>query len=142
MARGARWGRIDGKMNRSAEEADSGHVDANVVRRLLQHVPLTVTQTVLVTRGPQVLAARGALKPVEAADVAVYIAEGWRDAAQTLRIQFMTLPLSPDARLLLTYPLRGGYQLTLVDAEGAPLEQLRRLGGQLLTVLASAGMGR
>ena len=35
-------------MNRSTEEADSGQVDANVVRRLLQHVPLTVTQTVLV----------------------------------------------------------------------------------------------
>jgi hypothetical protein len=88
------------------------------------------------------LAARGALKPVEAADVAVYVAEGWRDTAQTLRIQFMPLPLAPDARLLLTYPLRGGYQLTLVDAESAPLEQLRRLGGQLLTVLAAAGMGR
>ena len=129
-------------MNRSTEEADSGQVDANVVRRLLQHVPLTVTQTVLVTRGPLVLAVRGALKPVEAADVAVYVAEGWRDTAQTLRIQFMPLPLAPDARLLLTYPLRGGYQLTLVDAEGAPLEQLRRLGGQLLAVLAAAGMGR
>ena len=129
-------------MNRSAEDAESGHVDANVVRRLLQHVPLTVTQTVLVTRGPLVLAVRGALKPVEAADVAVYVAEGWHDAAQTLRIQFMPLPLSPTARLLLTYPLRGGHQLTLADAEGAPLEQLRRLGGQLLSVLAAAGMGR
>ena len=129
-------------MNRSTEEADSGQVDANVVRRLLQHVPLTVTQTVLVTRGPLVLAVRGALKPVEAADVAVYVAEGWRDTEQTLRIQFMPLPLSPDARLLLSYPLRGGTQLTLVDAEGAPLEQLRRVGGQLLAVLAAAGMGR
>ena len=129
-------------MNRSADDEDSGYVDVNVVRRLLQHVPLTVTQTVLVTRGPLVLAVRGALKPVEAADVAVYVAEGWRDAGQTLRIQFMPLPLSPEARLLLTYPLRGGHQLTLVDAEGAPLEQARRLGGQLLTVLAAAGVGR
>ena len=129
-------------MNRSADDENSGPVDANVLRRLLQHVPLTVTQTVLVTRGPLVLAVRGALKPVEAADVAVYVAEGWRDTAQTLRIQFMPLPLAPDARLLLTYPLRGGYQLTLVDAESAPLEQLRRLGGQLLSVLAAAGMGR
>ena len=74
--------------------------------------------------------------------MAVYVAEGWRDTEQTLRIQFMPLPLSPDARLLLSYPLRGGTQLTLVDAEGAPLEQLRRLGGQLLAVLAAAGMGR
>ena len=130
-------------MNRSAaDEPDSGRVDPNVVRRLLQHVPLGVTQTVLVTRGPLVLAVRGALKPVEAADVAVYVAEGWRDTEQTLRIQFMPLPLSPDARLLLSYPLRGGTQLTLVDAEGAPLEQLRRLGGQLLTVLAAAGVGQ
>jgi hypothetical protein len=129
-------------MNRSADDEDSGYVDVNVVRRLLQHVPLTVTQTALVTRGPLVLAVRGALKPVEAADVAVYIAEGWRDTAQTLRIQFMPLPLAPTARLLLTFPLRGGHQLTLIDAEGAPLEQLRRLGGQLLTVLAAAGLGR
>ena len=129
-------------MNRSTvDEPEGGRVDPNVVRRLLQHVPLGVTQTALVTRGPLVLAVRGALKPVEAADVAVYVAEGWRDAAQSLRIQFMPLPLS-SAHLLLTYPLRGGYQLTLVDAEGAPLEQLRRLGGQLLTVLAAAGMGR
>lgn len=126
----------------AADEPDSGRVDPNVVRRLLQHVPLGVTQTVLVTRGPLALAVRGALKPVEAADVAVYVAERWGDAAPALRIQFMPLPLSPAARLLLTYSLRGGYQLTLVDAEGAPLEQLRRLGGQLLTVLAAAGMGQ
>ena len=126
----------------SRDEPTGGRADPNVVRRLLQHVPLSVTQTVLVTRGPLVLAVRGALKPAEAADVAVFVAEGWREAEQTLRIQFMPLPLGPAARLLLTYPLRGGYQLTLVDAEGAPLEQLRRLGGQLLAVLAAAGMGR
>ena len=116
--------------------------DPNVVRKLLQHVPLTVNQTVIVSRGAQVIASRGVLKPVEAADVAVFIAEGWNDAGQTLRIQFMRLPLSSVARLLLTYPLRGGYQLTLVDTEEAPLDQWRHLARQLITVLQAAGIGR
>ena len=116
--------------------------DPNVVRKLLQHVPLTVSQTVIVTRGPQVIASRGVLKPVEAADVAVFIAEGWEERDQTLRIQFMRLPLSSFARLLLTWPLRGGYQLTLVDTEEASLDQLRHLAKQLITVLQAAGIGR
>ena len=116
--------------------------DPNVVRKLLQHVPLTVSQTVIVTRGPQVIASRGVLKPVEAADVAVFISEGWEERDQTLRVQFMRLPLSSFARLLLTWPLRGGYQLTLVDTEEASLDQLRHLAKQLITVLQAAGIGR
>lgn len=124
------------------DPADGVQADPNVVRRLLQHVPMTITQTVIITRGPQVLAHRGALKPVEAAEVAVYVAKGWQEAKQTLRVQFMPIPQATAARLVLTYPLRAGYQITLVDAEDAPLEQLRRLGGQILTVLAAAGIGR
>ena len=124
------------------QEIRPAGTDPNVVRKLLQHVPLTVSQTVIVTRGPQVIASRGVLKPVEAADVAVFIAEGWEERDQTLRIQFMRLPLSSFARLLLTWPLRGGYQLTLVDTEEASLDQLRHLAKQLITVLQAAGIGR
>jgi len=116
--------------------------NATIVRKLLQHVPLTVSQTVIVTRGPQVIAHRGEMKPVEAADVAVFIADGWRDTGQTMRIQFMRRPLSPTARLLLTYVMAEGYQLTLVDGEDASLDQLRHLGKQLITVLQAAGIGR
>lgn len=124
------------------QQVPQASVDPNVVRKLLQHVPLTVSQTVIVSRGPQVLASRGVLKPFEAADVAIYVAEGWEDASQTLRIQFMRLPLSSFARLLVTYPLKGGYQLTLVDTEEASLDQLRHLAKQLITVLQAAGVGR
>jgi len=126
----------------TGDDPDHGRADPNVVRRLLQHVPLSVTQTVLITRGPQLLAHRGALSADEAGEVAVFVAEGWRDAGQTLRIQYMPVPLRSTARLLLTYPLRDGYQMTLADAEAAPLEPLRRLGGQLITILAAAGIGR
>lgn len=129
-------------MNASALDQPGGRADPNVLRRLLQHAPLTVTQTAVVTRGPQVVAHRGALKPVEAADVAVFVAEGWQEAEQTLRIQFMPIPLSTTAHLVLTYPLREGYRLILVDGEAAPLEPLRRLAGQLIAVLAAAGIGR
>ena len=124
------------------QEIRPAAADPNVVRKLLQHVPLTVSQTVIVTRGPQVIASRGVLKPVEAADVAVFISEGWEERDQTLRVQFMRLPLSSFARLLLTWPLRGGYQLTLVDTEEASLDQLRHLAKQLITVLQAAGIGR
>ena len=67
------------------QEIRPAAADPNVVRKLLQHVPLTVSQTVIVTRGPQVIASRGVLKPVEAADVAVFISEGWEERDQTLR---------------------------------------------------------
>jgi hypothetical protein len=116
--------------------------EPEVVRNLLQHVPLGIHQTILVTRGPQLMAHRGALKQVEALDVAVYVAENWREAGQTLRVQFMRLPLSPASRLLLIYPLLDDYRLILVDSEDAPLEPLRKLSNQLLGVLEVAGIGR
>lgn len=115
-------------------------IDPEMVRRLLQHAPLSVSQTVIVARGPQVIAHRGALRQMEAADVAVYVAEYWRDKGQTLRLQFMRLPLAAAGHMLLTYPLVGDYRLTLVDAEDAPLNALRRLGSQLIGVLRAAGL--
>lgn len=117
-------------------------VDPEVIRRLLHGVPLSASQTFIVHRGPQVLAHRGVLKQVEAADVAIFIADSWRDAGQTLRIQYMRRPLSAAGRLLLTYPLRDGYQLTLVDHDDATLDQLRSLSNQLLSVLEVAGITR
>lgn len=120
----------------------TGDVDPETVRNLLQHVPLGVSQTIIVTRGPQLIAHRGALKQVEAVDVAVYVANEWRDTGQTLRVQFMRLPLSPLSRLVLTYPLRDDYRLTLVDSEDATLDGLRKLSNQLLGVLEVAGIGR
>lgn len=117
-------------------------VDPEVVRNLLPHVPISVSQTVLVTRSAQLLAYRGALKQVEALDVAVYVDQEWRDAGQTMRVQFMRLPLSPLSRLLLVFPLRDDYRLILVDSEDASLDQLRKLSNQLLGVLEVAGIGR
>jgi hypothetical protein len=119
-----------------------GDVDPETVRSLLQHVPLGVSQTIIVTRGPQLIAYRGALKQVEAVDVAVHVAHEWRDVGQSLRVQYMRLPLSPLSRLLLTYPLRDDYRLTLVDSEDATLDGLRKLSNQLLSVLEVAGISR
>ena len=120
----------------------TGDVDPEVVRNLLQHVPLGAAQTIIIARGPQVIAYRGALKQVEVVDVAVYVDHDWRDAGQTLRVQFMRLPLSPLSRLLVTYPLRDDYRLILVDSEDATLDGLRKLSNQLLSVLEVAGIGR
>ncbi len=117
-------------------------VDPEVVRNLLPHVPISVSQSVLVTRGAQLIAFRGALKQVEALDVAVYVQQEWRDAGQTMRVHFMRLPLSPQSRLLLIFSLRDDYRLILVDSENASLEQLRKLSNQLLGVLEVAGIGR
>lgn len=123
-------------------EQSAGNVEPDVVRNLLQHVPIGAAQTIIVARGPQLIAFRGALKQVEALDVAVYVAQEWRDAGQSMRVQFMRLPLSPASRLLLTYPLRDAFRLILVDSEDAPLEPLRKLSNQLLGVLEVAGIGR
>ncbi len=117
-------------------------VDVVVVRNLLQHIPLGPAQTILITRGPQLLTFRGALKQVEALDVAVHVAHEWEESGQTLRVQFMRLPLSPLARLVLTYPLRDEYRLILIDSEDAALEALRKVSNQLLGVLEVAGIGR
>ena len=117
-------------------------VDPDTLRNLLQRVPLGASQTIIVTRGPQLLTYRGALKQVEAQDVAVHVEQDWRDAGQTMRVQFMRLPLSPLSRLLLIYPLRDTYRLILVDSEDAALEAMRKLSNQLLGVLDVAGISR
>lgn len=124
------------------ERGASPEVDPDMVRNLMQHVPLGATQTIIVTRGPQVIAYRGNLKQVEVLDIAVHVDHEWRDARQTLRVQFMRLPLSPLSRLLLTYPLRDNYRLILVDGEDATLNPLRKLSSQLLGVLEVAGIGQ
>lgn len=120
----------------------AGDVEPELIRGLLQRVPLGASQTIILTRGPQVVAFRGALKQVEALDVAVHVAQEWREAGQTVRVQFMRLPLSPLSRLILVYPLRDDYRLLLVDSEDAPLEPLRKLSNQLLSVLEVAGIDR
>ncbi len=117
-------------------------VDPDVLRNLLQRVPLGAAQTIIVTKGAQLLTFRGALKQVEAQDVAVHVDQDWRDAGQTMRVQFMRLPLSPLSRLLVIYPLRHTYRLILVDSEDASLDPLRKLSNQLLGVLDVAGIGR
>lgn len=116
--------------------------DPDLLRNLLQRVPLGAAQTIIVTRGGQLLTFRGALKQVEAQDVAVHVNQGWQDAGQAMRVQFMRLPMSPLSRLLVTYPLRDPYRLILVDTEDASLEPLRKLSNQLLGVLDVAGIGR
>lgn len=123
------------------QEQSAGNVEPDVVRNLLQHVPIGATQTIIVARGPQLIAFRGALKQVEALDVAVHVAQGWRDEGQTMRVQFMRLSPSPASLLLLTYPLRDAFRLILVDSEDAPLGPLRKLSNQLLGVLEVAGIG-
>lgn len=117
-------------------------VDPDTLRNLLQRVPLGASQTIIVTRGPQLLTYRGALKQVEAQDVAVHVDQDWQDAGQAMRVQFMRLPLSPLSRLLVIYPLRDAYRLILVDSEDAALEAMRKLSNQLLGVLDVAGIGR
>jgi len=117
-------------------------VDPDVLRNLLQRIPLGAAQTILITRGAQLLTFRGALKQVEAQDVAMHVDQEWRDTGQTMRIQFMRLPMSPLSRLLVIHPLRDAYRLILVDSEDASLEPLRKLSNQLLSVLDIAGIGQ
>lgn len=110
------------------------------VQTALKQLPLMAGQTVVIARGPQVLAHRGDLKPIEAQDIAVQVAEGWHDRGQTVRIQFMRLPLLADERLLYTLALAGGYFLTVVDSADAPLARVAGLTRQLQPLLEQAGL--
>jgi hypothetical protein len=130
------------RVTKQQNARSAGDVNPEMVRGLLQHTPLSPAQTVIVALGPQLIAHRGALKEVEAVDVAIFADYEWRDAGQSFRVQFMPLPLSPLFRLLLVFPLRDGYRLILVDNEDAPLEPLRKLSVQLLGVLEVAGIDR
>jgi hypothetical protein len=122
------------------EPQPAGDVNPELVRGLLQHAPLGVNQTIILARGPQLIAYRGALKEAEAADTAVFVDGEWHDAGQNMRVQFM--PFSSNSRLILTHPLRDGYRLILVDSGDASLGPLRKLSSQLLGVLEVAGIGR
>jgi len=115
--------------------------EPEIIRGLLQHIPLGAGQTIIVARGPQVIAFRGMLRQMEALDVAGHIAQTWHEFSQAQRIQFMRLPLSPIPSLLLTFPLRNGHRLILVDNEGISLAGLRKLSIQLLSALEVVGIG-
>lgn len=106
----------------------------------LKQVALSAGQTVVVARGPQVLAHRGELKLTEAQDVAVHVAQGWQDQGQSARIQFMRLPLLADERLLYTLPLADGYLLTIVEFAGGSFSRVTQLARQLAPLLESAGL--
>lgn len=110
------------------------------VQTALNQVPLMAGQTVVIARGPQVLVHRGDLKPIEAQDIAVQVAEGWHDRGQTVRIQFMRLPLLAEERLLYTSTLAAGYFLTVVDGADAPLTRVAGLARQLQPLLEQAGL--
>lgn len=101
-------------------------------RKLLQQIPLSANQTVLLARGPQLLAHRGELKLTEALDIAVFVANGWQDVGQQARIQFMRLPIVPSERLLYTCRLGPEFLITFADAADAPLPRLIELAQQFL----------
>jgi hypothetical protein len=107
-------------------------------RKLLQQIPLSANQTVILARGPQLLAHRGELKLTEALDIAVYVANGWKEQGQQARVQFMRLPIMPNERLLYTRRLRGDFLLTFVDAADAPLPRLSQLANQFMALLESS----
>jgi hypothetical protein len=130
------------RVSKQQETQSTGDVNQEMMRGLLQHAPLGPAQTIIVALGPQLIAHRGALKEVEAVDVAVLVEHEWSDVGQKLRVQFMPVPLSSLSRLVLVYPLRDDYRLILVDGENAPLEPLRKLSVQLWGILEVAGIGR
>lgn len=106
-------------------------------RKLLQQIPLSPNQTVLLARGPQLLAHRGELRQTEALDIAVYVAGGWKEQGQAARVQFIQLPITPPDRLLFTCRLGTQFLVTFVDAADAPLPDLIRLAEQFLAMVQS-----
>jgi hypothetical protein len=106
-------------LNATKATERAGKVDARVVQKLLKQAPLGSGQTAIVCQGSQLVAQRGALTRVEALDVAIHVADEWRETGQSLRVQFMRLPFSPEPHILLTCPLRDAYRLILVDGEDA-----------------------
>lgn len=112
------------------------------VQAALKQVALTAGQTVIVARGPQVVAHRGELKLTEAQDIAGHVSNGWQERGQTARIQFMRLPLLADERLLYTQPLSAGFLLTIVERAEVPLSRSSQLARQLLPLLETAGLTR
>jgi hypothetical protein len=108
-----------GKLNRKAAEA--------VIRK----VELQPGQTIIFSRGPMLLLFRGELKKAEATEIAIQVADTWTDAGQTVRIQFMRLPLFPTESLLYTTYLGARYLLTIVDSADASFFRVRRLAEAL-----------
>lgn len=124
-----------------SETTQSALIDAKLVQQLIRQIPLTATQTAVLANGIQMVAHRGALRPLEAAEVAVYVDDTWFDTGQSERLQFMRRPLSP-AHMLLVYPLRDGHRFIMVDTESAKLPEVRGAAQQILGVLAAAGISR
>lgn len=110
------------------------------LQQALQRVSLAAGQTIVVARGPQLLAHKGALKLTEAQTVASQVAEGWQERGQSARIQFMRLPMLVDESLLYTQPLGDDLFLTVIDSDGSGLPQVIGLARQVLPLLESAGL--
>lgn len=125
---------------KTSTKKGSPPINTAAARTLLQQAPLAANQTVILARGPQLMAYRGDLKNTEAMDVAVFVAEQWSDTGQTVRLQFMRLPVLPAERLLYTCRLQDGFLLTITDAADAPLSRVTGLAGQLLRLLERIGL--
>lgn len=109
-------------------------------RRLLQQIPLSANQTVLLARGPQLLAHRGELRQTEALDIAVFVAGGWNERGQAARVQFMLPPAISEDRLLYTCRLGSQFLVTFADAVDAPLPALMQLAEQFLSMVQSSAL--
>jgi hypothetical protein len=106
---------------------DTGKLNRKAAEAVIRKVELQPGQAIIFSRGPMLLLFRGDLKAAEATDIAVQVADTWNDAGQTVRIQFMRLPLLPTECLLYTIYLNAKYLLTIVDAADAPFLRVKRL---------------
>jgi len=120
--------------------ADTGKLNRKAAEAVIRKVELQPGQTIIFSRGPVLLLFRGDLKAAEATDIAVQVADTWADAGQTIRIQFMRLPLLPTECLLYTTYLNARYLLTIVDSADASFLRVKRLAEALQEGFRTVGL--
>jgi hypothetical protein len=123
-----------------SDRPDTGKLNRKAAEAVIRKVELQPGQTIIFSRGPVLLLFRGELKAAEATDIAVQVADTWTDTGQTVRIQYMRLPLLPTECLLYTTFLRAKYLLTIVDTADATFSRVKRLAETLQREFSTFGL--
>lgn len=85
----------------------------------------TTILTIVLLRGPYVVAQRGKMSSPESAAIAVQVHDGWAERQPPAQLQFFHSAEQDEDLLLYSRPVSGGYLLTLAARPQVGLGQLR-----------------
>lgn len=131
------------RATRAKTTGEATSLDDRVLLATLQRAKLNrLVPSVILARGPKLLAYLGELTETEAATIAIQVSEWREQTTHPSRVQFIHLPARAGDLLLYTHCIAEDYLLTLVALPETPLSELRGRVDRMLAALIKIIRGR